>query len=485
VVEITYNYQPSRSLIVDIFRKDYTIENNDGNMGVIDNTVVFTTETGSGFSKYTFVVETIGKAYSFEYRISGTTFIPTPTPTPSVTPTMTPTPSVTPTMTPTPSFTPTMTPTPSPEPDICYGSGTGLNTRTIFINKLGNKTYITGNFITYNGISVPRGILRLNLNGSIDSSYNVGTGFSSTTAGGRQSIFQSNGKLLVARGESTSFNGTSITYTSIIRVNSDGSLDTSYDSPALDLVSPIDIDTSDRLYSIVAVADPFRRVIRRFNSNGSLDISFNSSNLGFNGVVRDIFVQSDGKILVGGDFTTFGGVTYNRIIRLNSDGTVDGTFNIGTGFNRGVYSLGQDLDGKILVGSIGAFATTYNGISVPGGIIRLNTDGSRDISFDTGTGINGTVRKIKVLSDGKIFVGGQYSTVNSVSNISLVKLNSDGSRDTSFNVGVSFSSFNRDVVDFVTEIYDKIVVVGQFEEYQNIVVNNIVRIKSNGLIDNC
>ena len=101
-------------------------------------------------------------------------------------------------------------------------------------------------------------------------------------------------------------------------------------------------------------------------------MSFNIGT-GFNGIVYTIDIQSDGKILVGGNSTLYNGTTSNSIIRLNSNGSIDTSFNIGTGFfNGGVYTIYIQLDGKILVGG---YFTTYNG-TTSNRIIRLNSNGS-------------------------------------------------------------------------------------------------------------
>ena len=100
-------------------------------------------------------------------------------------------------------------------------------------------------------------------------------------------------------------------------------------------------------------------------------MSFNIGT-GFNNTVRVINIQPDGKILVGGGFSTYNGTTRNRIIRLNSNGSIDTSFNIGTGFNGNVFTIDIQPDGKILVG--GDF-TTYNG-TTSNRIIRLNPNGS-------------------------------------------------------------------------------------------------------------
>ncbi|MCW1148834.1 delta-60 repeat domain-containing protein [Flavobacterium lacisediminis] len=81
---------------------------------------------------------------------------------------------------------------------------------------------------------------------------------------------------------------------------------------------------------------------------------------GFNGSVATTALQTDGKVLVGGDFTAYNSVSANRIIRLNADGTRDASFNIGTGFSGEVLTIAIQSDGKILVG--GSF-TAYNGVT--------------------------------------------------------------------------------------------------------------------------
>ncbi len=78
-------------------------------------------------------------------------------------------------------------------------------------------------------------------------------------------------------------------------------------------------------------------------------------------------IQSDGKILFGGSFTAYNGTTANRLIRLNPNGSVDTTFNTGTGFNSTIYTTSIQSDGKIIVG--GQF-TSYNGTTA-NRIVRL------------------------------------------------------------------------------------------------------------------
>jgi uncharacterized delta-60 repeat protein len=92
-------------------------------------------------------------------------------------------------------------------------------------------------------------------------------------------------------------------------------------------------------------------------------------------------------VLLGGSFTTIAGVSRNRIARLNSDGSLDTTFESSSGPNLQVNTLALQSDGKVLVG--GQF-TSINGVS-RNRIARLNSDGSLDTGFDPGTGFGHTV----------------------------------------------------------------------------------------------
>ena len=231
--------------------------------------------------------------------------------------------------------------------------------------------------------------LRLNSDGSQDDSFNIGTGFSNNLleAINPNSItIQSDGKIL-AGGRFTTYNGVSTNY--IIRLNSDGSRDTSFNTAYIYQWVNLILLQSDGKILFGGLSGR----IERLNSDGSQDTSFESAYI--NDTVYSIVIQSDGKILVGGNFTSYNGVTSNRIIRLNTDGSRDTTFVIGTGFNGTVYSIAVQSDGKILVG--GSF-TAYNGVIFKRTIIRLNTDGSIDNTFIVGTGFDNPVSKIVVQS---------------------------------------------------------------------------------------
>ncbi|MEY3471260.1 MAG: hypothetical protein RLZZ223_610 [Candidatus Parcubacteria bacterium] len=191
--------------------------------------------------------------------------------------------------------------------------------------------------------------------------------------------------------------------------------------------------------------------------------------VGFNNPVNTLALQSDGKILVGGNFTSYQGVGANYIIRLNSDGSRDTSFNVGTGFNSTVNTLTLQSDGKILVGG---WFTSYQGVGA-NNIIRLNSDGSRDNSFNIGSGFSGSVSQIIVQSDGKVLVGGGFTSYQGVGANYIIRLNSDGSRDTSFNIGTGFNSW---VYSLSLQSDGKILVGGNFTIYQDQPAGYLIRV---------
>ena len=161
---------------------------------------------------------------------------------------------------------------------------------------------------------------------------------------------------------------------------------------------------------------------------GALDKTFGPPFL--TSAVQDVKVLPDGKVVIGGFFETGGGspVGSSGIARLKATGGLDTEFDQGAGVNVvPVETMAVQQDGKVLLG--GNF-TQLRGSS-RNRIARLNGNGSLDAGFNVGTGPNGSVRVIKVQPDGKILVGGAFTTWNGAARPCLVRLNEDGTLDTS------------------------------------------------------
>jgi uncharacterized delta-60 repeat protein len=224
------------------------------------------------------------------------------------------------------------------------------------------------------------------------------------------------------------------------------------------------------------------------NQSNNADYSFLDSRFaatanaggGFNDRIFAIDYQSDGKIIVGGNFTDFNGNTVNRICRLNPDGTEDNTFtsNLGTGFNNSVRTIKVQPDDKILVG--GDF-TDFNGNSV-NYICRLNPDGREDGDFTTniGSGFNGKVYSIKLLSDNTIIVGGSFTDFDGNTVGRIAKLNSNGTYNSSFTTNTG-TGFNGDVLSLDIDTSDNIYVGGGFTDFDGTTVSCAAKMSGAGV----
>jgi uncharacterized delta-60 repeat protein len=198
-------------------------------------------------------------------------------------------------------------------------------------------------------------IARLNADGTPDTTFSTGTGFSSNV---QAVAVQSDGKIIVG-GFFTAFNGTPANY--IARLDANGTLDGSFTSNTLvGSVHAVAVQSDGK----IIVGGAFTNRIARLNTDGTPDTAFTTNTgTGFSTTVRAVAVQSDGKIIVGGDFTTLNGVTANRIARLDANGNPDTAFSTGTGtgFDGVVRAVAVQSDGKIIVG--GDFRK-LNGVTV-------------------------------------------------------------------------------------------------------------------------
>jgi len=224
-----------------------------------------------------------------------------------------------------------------------------------------------------------------------------------------------------------------------------------------------------------------------------LDLDFLANTGNGSGSVSSLFVyttalQTDGKILIGGNFSSWNSSSARHLVRLNSDGTLDTSFssNIGTGgggFNS-VSDLKIQSDGKII--ACGSFSS-WNGTSA-NDIIRLNSNGTLDTVFSSnvGSGANSTIETVDIQQDGKIIAAGQFNTWAGVSVGGLVRLNSDGTRDTTFssNVGTGYLTSTNELIQRVLVQQDgKIIVAGWFDKWNGATVGGLVRLNSDGTLD--
>jgi uncharacterized delta-60 repeat protein len=362
----------------------------------------------------------------------------------------------------------------------------------VYQSETNGKIIAAGTFSNFSG-NYSRGVVALNKDWSVESSNNYINGELKVVK------IQADQKIVVG-GSFTTHSG--VTSNRIARLNSDGTRDTAFTTAIGTGFGTLEFFINPPLVLAIAVQEDQKIVvggrftthngvtsdnIARLNSDGTRDTAFTTAiGTGFNNRVFVLDIQPDGKIVVGGQFTTQNSLSSNRIARLNSDGTRDASFRtaIGTGFNSEVRALAIQADQKIVVG--GAF-TTHNGVTSRS-IARLNEDGTRDTAFTTaiGTGFNNLVESVAIQADGKIVVGGSFTTHSGVASNRIARLNSDGTRDTAFTTTIG-TGFGGAVSPFVTSLViqpdGKIVVGGSFSTFNGVTVNNIVRLNSDGTRD--
>ncbi|MCE3278323.1 MAG: hypothetical protein K0S44_514 [Bacteroidetes bacterium] len=356
------------------------------------------------------------------------------------------------------------------------GSGPSGSIKTISIQANG-KIIVAGDFITYNGMPC-HNITRLQIDGTQDSTFIKP--MMGTTISINSTSIQSNGKIIIG-GSIDHYHG--VVIHNITRLHADGTLDHSFNKQtgADYAIQSINILSDGKIIiagGFVRYNDSLVMRITRLHSNGTLDVSFNPGGSGAAGSsIYTTVVQSDGKIIMGGDFVSYNGVARFKIARLNTDGTLDPTFTSGVGVNNIIYSISLQSDGKIIIG--GDF-TSYGG-TPRNRIARLNSDGTLDNTFNPGTAANNYVTSTSIQSDGKIIVGGYFTSFNGNTAIKyLTRLNANGTVDAGFNTGTGTNSY---VHRTVLQSDGKIIIEGNFTTYNAIPINRIARLNTDGTID--
>ena len=307
------------------------------------------------------------------------------------------------------------------------------------------------------------------------SAGELDTGFTPSSGANNyvySSVVQADGKIIIG-GSFTTFNGTTTNH--LARLNADGSLDSAFVTSGVNnTVYALAQQADGRIYIAGDFTSVFGDRIERFNSDGSPDTSFYAGST--SGTVYAVATQADGKVIVGGNFTTFYGVPCNRIVRLNSNGSIDTGFNFGSGADLSVDTIVVQADGKIIIG--GSF-TSYSGMTA-NHIARLNTDGSLDTGFNSGTGVDNTIWTAVLQADGKIVIGGYFGAVNGIPRVRIARLNADGSLDSGFN---PVSGANSVVWAISAQVDGKIIIGGAFSTVNGVSRNYVARLNANGSVD--
>ena len=354
----------------------------------------------------------------------------------------------------------------------------------------GAFTNITG----VGGVATARNSLaRLNADGSLDSSFNanvVGSGIFDLA-------IQSDGSIVFTGAGVSSVGGQP--RRGIGRVFGSGAVDNSYTARFNDgtiVNNAVAVQANDsaiyggffQLAGLTTVSTKLCASLLRVNSDGSIDQNFNAAagaSVNFFPGVREIFVRSNGKILVGGNFAAVGRFSARDITQFNDDGSVDETFNAGgfgsSGQNaNGVFALAEQPDGKILVG--GEF-TDFN-LTARNAVVRLEADGTIDTSFTSGFAPGFRVNDIEVLPDGRVVMVGNFSTYSGQPRNRIVVVNADGSLDTTI-FNNSGTGANSEINAVEVDANGKFLIAGNvnFTSYNGTPRNRIARLNADGSLD--
>lgn len=208
------------------------------------------------------------------------------------------------------------------------------------------------------------------------------------------------------------------------------------------------------------------------NAHGQMADAFNP-NIG-DGATNGVWAlqsQPDGKVLIGGAFTSVGGQTRNRLARLNADGTLDTTF-ADANLSQPVRAIALQSDGKILVGTVGTSTPTQ----ALNQLFRFNADGTPDTSFNVN--VNNGVYAISLQTDGRIIIGGFFTSVNAQARSFLARLNADGTLDSSL-----AASPDSTVSSLVRQPDGKILIGGIFSQISGSPRNRLARLNADGTLD--
>lgn len=357
--------------------------------------------------------------------------------------------------------------------------GSGFNNGAVQIIKTdaGDNIMVGGSFTgNYNGVDVNRAVL-LNSNGTIQTDFDMGSGPGSASV---LALASNSEKAWFIGGSFSVFDG--LNQGRLAKVNSDGELETSY------LTAGAGFDNT--VYKMIPLQNKKTMVFGKFTKfnnfsspriarlleNGLVDPDFNNGQTGANNLIKTAVVQADNKFIIAGNFTKYNDIIYNRIVRILQNGSIDNTFNIGSGFNNQIYAMALQSDNKII--AAGNF-TRYNDQSA-GRIVRLLPDGSRDSTLNIGLGADAIIEDVLIQPDGKIVLGGRFTAFNGKPFSKIVRLNSDGSIDNSFNIG---TGFDKNVYAIALQSDGKIIIGGSFLTYNGISQKRLLRLNSNGSLD--
>ncbi len=351
-----------------------------------------------------------------------------------------------------------------------FGSGVGPNAAVYAVVLQPDGKMMIGGDFTVVDRQVRNRIARLKADGTLDRAFEPEIGADGAV---RSLAVQGDGRIVLG-GLFTSVDGRPLN--ALARLTPGAVLDSTFDPGAgADNTVYAIAETFVRGERKLVIGGAFnvvngisRRSIARLNENGTVDPAFKPGS-GANGLIYVVLVQRDGKLIIAGDFTMINGVNRNFVARLNEEGSLDATFDAGLSADGSVRAAALQADDKLVIGGL---FTAVSG-APRNSIARLNSDGRLDADFNPGSGANGSVYALAVQIDGKIVVGGDFTSFNGVGRNRIARLNEDGTIDTTINLGTGANAF---VATLAVQPDRKIIMGGGFTNVNEAARNYLARL---------
>ena len=318
------------------------------------------------------------------------------------------------------------------------------------------KVYI-GGFFSHVGGLPRKNIACLNSNGSVDQN------FEPDDTGYVNAVVVHQGEVLAGGGDLNIFSGSGSVNTGF--AENVESIGVGNVNALLPTAGGILVGGTANVPGARARAD---YVVFRLTNSGRLDPGFEPAHT--NGFVFSIALTPDGKVLVGGNFTTVNDLPYGSVVRLHGNGTIDTSFAEGSGFFGGqqfVRTVAPMLGGGTLVGG-GLHA---NGVHQ---VVRLNYDGSPDPTFNQGeNGASQILRASAVQPEHRFLIAGDLAYYNQIERRKIARINQDGSLDPTF---IPDRIQGAQINDIALYPKDKVVIVGSFSEIGGTPIRSVARL---------
>ena len=215
--------------------------------------------------------------------------------------------------------------------------------------------------------------------------------------------------------------------------------------------------------------------VLRLNADGGVDTNFTALITAGETTIHSVAVQPDGRVLIGGMFTGINGTTRLRLARLNADGSLDSNFVASVDSSQSfitVSHLALQTNSQIVIA--GWFETADGAPHT--NIARLNPDGSLDTGYNAQ--IDTPPNALALQVDGRVLIGGAFSTVNGQTQPHIARLNTNGTLD-----GTFLPVTDGNVDSFAPQPDGKIVIGGGFTMVNGTGRNRIARLNANGTLD--